>query len=178
MAEQQQETAHCSPCRQPLRARKNAERVVETRVGPISLSRPYFYCGTCRKGFSPLDEALDVAPRRKQLDLQRAMVRVTKEVPSETASEWCEELTGLSVSTHTAHAVTTEVAEGLGGLEVSPSSEDMAARIAEVAHGKPQPPIVGLGIDSAQGPTRPETATDKRPGRKNVRATRARWQGA
>jgi hypothetical protein len=176
-AEQEQETALCPTCGQTLRARKQEERLVETMVGVISLRRPYFYCVPCGKGFSPLDTALDLAPRRKQRDLQKAMVRLTTEVPYETASEVFEELTGLSVSAHTTHTVTNEVAEGLGGLEVSPSLEDMAAKIAAVAHGKAQPPIVVLGIDGAQVPTRPETAKGTRPGRKKVRAHRARWQG-
>jgi hypothetical protein len=176
-AEQAQETARCPECGQTLPARKQEDRVVETMVGAISLCRSYFYCLKCRKGFYPLDEALDLAPRRKQLDLQKAMVRLTTEVPYETASELCAELTGLSVSAHTAHAVTNEVAEGLGGLEGSPPREDIAARIAEVAQEQKGPPIVVLGIDGAQVPTRPETAKGTRPGRKTGRAKRARWQG-
>lgn len=176
-AEQDQETAHCPTCGQTLRARKKEERIVETMVGALSLRRPYFYCVHCGKGFYPLDAALDLAPRRKQLDLQKAMVRLTKEVPYETASEVFEELTGLSVSAHTAHEVTNEVAEGLGILAVSPPQEEIATRIAAVAHGKKQPPIVVLGIDGAQVPTRPETAKGQRPGRKKGRAKRARWQG-
>jgi hypothetical protein len=176
-AEQAQETARCPVCGQMLRARKKEDRVVETMVGAISLCRPYFYCGRCRQGFYPLDEALDVASRRKQLDLQHAMVRLTTEVPYETASALFEELTGLSVSAHTAHVVTNEVAAGLGVLEVSPSPADMAAKIAAVAQGQPRPPIVVLGIDGAQVPTRPETAKGTRPGRRKVRAKRARWHG-
>jgi hypothetical protein len=34
-----------------------------------------------------------------------------------------------------------------------------------------------LAIDGAEVPTRPETAKGRRPGRKKVRAKRARWTG-
>lgn len=173
----EQEMALCPTCGQTLRARKKEERSVETLVGALSLRRPYFYWVSCGKGFYPLDTALDVAPRRKQVELQKALVSLTKEVPYEVASALFEELTGLSVRAHTAHAVTNEVAEGLGVLEVSPLPEDIAARIAAVAQEQKGPPIVVLGIDGAQIPTRPETAKGKRPVRKKIRANRARLQG-
>src|SRR5213594_4315167 len=49
--------------------------------------------------------------------------------------------------------------------------------MAAVAAGRRKPPILVLAIDGAQVPTRPETAQGSRPGRKKVRAKRARWQG-
>ncbi len=175
-----------NPSRYGKRLPKGKEQVL--RVLTIWRVRPWnpwlllrwkhtAYCIPCGKGYYPLDAVLDLAPRRKQRDLQTARVRLTTEVPSETASEVFAELTGLSVSAHTTHTVTNEVAEGLRVLEVSPPPEDIAARIAAVAHGKTQPPIVVLGIDGAQVPPRPETAKGTRPGRKKVRAKRARWQG-
>jgi hypothetical protein len=38
-------------------------------------------------------------------------------------------------------------------------------------------PLVVRAIDGADGPTRPETAKGRRPGRKEARAKRARWTG-
>jgi hypothetical protein len=62
-------------------------------------------------------------------------------------------------------------------LEVAPSREDLAARIAAVATGQTWRPILVLAIDGAAVPTRPATAQGRRPGRKKVRAKRARWTG-
>jgi hypothetical protein len=115
--------------------------------------------------------------RRKQSDVQKATVQLTKEVPYETACELFEELTGLSLSAHTAHEVTQAVAEGLTVLDVAPSREEVVAKIAAVAAGQPWRPILVLAIDGADVPTRPETAKGRRPGRKKVRAKRARWMG-
>jgi hypothetical protein len=170
-------TAACPQCGQMLSARGPQDRTVETLVGAIRLRRPYFYCARCQFGTTPLDEALQLTERRKQPDVQRAAVQLTKEVPYETACELFEELTGLPLSAHTAHEVTQEVAEGLTVLEVAPSREEILAKIASVAEGQPWRPILVLAIDGADVPTRPETAKGRRSGRKKARAKRARWTG-
>jgi Uncharacterised protein family (UPF0236) len=172
-----QQTLPCPHCSRRLHAQGPHPRTVETRVGPVRLSRPYFYCLCCQEGFYPLDDALQLAERRKQWDLQKASARLVAEVPYETASELFETLTGLSFSDHIAHEVVGEVSDGLTVLSVSPTAEQIRQKIAPVAQGKGWRPIVVLAIDGAAVPTRPETAKGGRPGRKHKRAKRARWQG-
>jgi hypothetical protein len=173
----EQRTAICPQCGQTLSARGPQHRTVETLVGAIRLRRPYFYCERCCHGTTPLDEALQVTERRKQPDVQKAAVQLTKELPDETACALFEELTGLPLSAHTAHEVTQAVAQGLTVLDVAPSREEIVAKIAAMAEGQPWRPILVLAIDGAAVPTRPETAKGRRPGRKNARAKRARWTG-
>jgi Uncharacterised protein family (UPF0236) len=173
----EQRTAVCPQCGQTLSARGPQERTVETLVGVIRLRRPYFYCARCQLGSTPLDAALELTERRKQPDVQKAAVQLTKEVPYETACELFTELTGLPLSVHTAHEVTQAVAEGLTVLDVAPSREEVVAKIVAVAEGRPWRPILVLAIDGAAVPTRPETAHGRRPGRKKVRAKRGRWTG-
>jgi hypothetical protein len=86
-------------------------------------------------------------------------------------------LTGLSLSAHTAHAVTPAVAEGLTGLDVAPSREEIIAKIVAVAEGQPWRPILVVASDGAEVPTRPQTAKGRRPRRKKGRATRAQGTG-
>jgi hypothetical protein len=176
-AAMEQRTVACPQCGQMLSARGPQERTVETLVGAIRLRRPYFYCERCQLGTTPLDEALHVTERRKQPDVQKAAVQLTKEVPYETACELFAALTGLPLSAHTAHEVTQEVGAGLGVLDVAPSREAILAKIAAVATGQPWRPILVLAIDGADVPTRPETAKGRRPGRKKARAKRVRWTG-
>lgn len=175
--EKERGVMECPCCGRQLHARDEVDRRVETMVGEISLSRPYFYCIKCQKGYYPLDDALEITGRRKQPDVMKAVAKLTKEVPYETACELFEDLTGQKVSAHTAQEITNEVAEGLGVLEVSPSREEVEEKIAQVAEGKKWRPIVVLAIDGADVPTRPESARGKRRGRKKARAKRARWQG-
>ena len=167
----------CPECAQRLRSRRNVERTVETMVGTVTVSRPYFYCVRCQHGFYPLDQVLGLTKERKQGDVQHAVVQLTKEVPYETACEVFTELTGLSVSTHLAHDVTNTVAEGLTVLDVSPTREEVEEKLTAVAEGKKRRPILVCAIDGAAVPTRPEGARRKRRGRKRVRAKRACWQG-
>ena len=173
----EQRTATCPQCGQTLSARGPQERTVETLVGAIRLRRPYFYCERCQGGSTPLDTRLGLTERRKQPDVQKAAVKLTKELPYETACELFEELTGLPLSAHTAHEMTQEVAAGLTVLDVAPSREDILAQIAAVATGHTWRPILVLAIDGADVPTRPETAKGQRSGRKKVRAKRACWTG-
>jgi hypothetical protein len=173
----EQRTTVCPQCGQTLSARGLQERTVETLVGAVRLRRPYFYCLHCQQGNTPLDEALQLTACRKQPDVQKAAVQLTKEVPYETACELFEQLTSMPLSAHTAHEVTQAVAEGLAVLDVAPRREEILAKIAAVAAGQPWRPILVLAIDGADVPTRPETAKGGRPGRKRVRAKRARWTG-
>jgi hypothetical protein len=175
--EQEREFYHCPECRKVLTARDTPARTVETMVGEINLKRPYFYCLSCQKGCYPLDEALDVSSRRKQADLQQAVVKLTKEVPYETACELLEDLTGLTVSVNTAHEITGEIAQGLEVLDVCPSREEILTKIAEARANKSWRPILVIAADGADMPTRPESARRSRSGRKKVRAKRARWKG-
>lgn len=176
-SEQEQRYYQCPGCGRSLRERGKPERNVETMVGTIEIKRPYFYCQKCSRSYYPMDEALQLDHRRKQADIKEAMVKLTKEVPYETACELLEDLTGIKVSTETAHEMTQEVAQGLGVLDVSPSREEILKKIEEAAADKTWRPILALAIDGADTPTRPESARGKGKGRKKVRAKRARWQG-
>jgi Uncharacterised protein family (UPF0236) len=167
-----QKNAPCPHCGRLLPARGLVSRTVETLVGEVSLERPYFYCLECKLGFCPLDEALELAERRKQWDIQEAGAKLAAEVPFETAQELFSQLTGL-----TTHEVVGEVGRGLGVLEVSPTAEEVAQQVAEMAQDKKQPPIMVLAIDGAHVPTRPEGAKGLGKGEKRQRARRARWQG-
>jgi hypothetical protein len=170
-------TAVCPHCGQTLSARGPQERTVETLVGAIRLRRPSVDCERCQRESAPLDAVLGLTERRQQPDVQQAAVKLTKEVPYETACELFEELTGLPLSAHTAHEMTHAVGEGLTVLGLAPSREEILAKIAAVAMGQPWRPLLVLAIDGADVPTRPETAKGRRPGRKKARAKRARWTG-
>ena len=173
----EQQTCPCPHCGRGLSARRGSPRRVETKVGAVSLRRPYFYCVACGRGFSPVDATLELSPRCKQWDLQQAGARLAVEVPYATASALLGELTGLPVSDHTLHEIVGEISQGLTVEQVCPSREEIQAWVTQVAAGKTWRPIVVLALDGADVPTRPERAQGGRPGRKKQRAHRARWQG-
>ena len=59
-------TIPCPHCGRLLRGRGPHSRTVETMVGSVFLTRPYFYCVGCQDGFYPLDETLQLSEHRKQ----------------------------------------------------------------------------------------------------------------
>jgi hypothetical protein len=118
-----------------------------------------------------------LAPGRRQLDIQQAVVALVTEVPYDEAQTLFGALTGVHVGSERMHTVTNQVAEGLTVAEVAPSREEIARRIAAVATGRHRRPVVVLGIDGAFVPTRPDSARERRPGRRGKRAKRAVWRG-
>lgn len=63
-------------------------------MGSIRLQYQYVNCARCQGGSSPLDAALVLTARRKPLNVPKAAIQLTKEIPDETACELFEELTG------------------------------------------------------------------------------------
>lgn len=104
---------------------------METLVGAIRLRRPSLYYESGQRGSAPLETALALTGRRKPPDVQKAAVKVTKELPYETAGELFEGLTGLPLSAHADHEVTPEVVQGLSWHPVQ-TDEDLAAARRQV----------------------------------------------
>jgi hypothetical protein len=118
-----------------------------------------------------------LAPGRLQLDVQQAVATLVTEVPYAEAQTLFGDLTGVGVGSERMHTLTNHVAEGLPVLEVAPSRDEIERRIAKVAAGRRRRPVVVLGIDGAYVPTRPDSARERRPGRRGKRAKRAVWRG-
>jgi hypothetical protein len=167
----------CETCQRILTARPLVSRTVETMLGQVRLERPYFYCRVCQAGVYPLDEALGLTPGRTQLDVQKAAARLVIETSYDEAQSLFHDLTGVHLGSERMHTLTNRVAEGLSVLDIAPSREQIAERIAEVAAGKWRRPVAVLGIDGAFAPTRPESARGRRPGHRRQRARRPRWKG-
>ena len=167
----------CPQCSGVLRAREFVCRTVETLVGPVQLERPYFYCRSCRVGHYPFDEAVGVVAGCKQLDMQKAAANLVTEVPYDTAQSLFHDLTGMPFGSERLHTVTNRVATDLTVVDVAPSQEEIAQRVATVAAGQWRRPVVVLGIDGAYVPTRPDSARAPQAGSRRIRAKRARWRG-
>ncbi|MFA6135603.1 MAG: ISKra4 family transposase [Phycisphaerae bacterium] len=171
-----QQEAVCPRCDRTLTARPSRGRTLETLVGPVALTRPYFYCPVCAHGFFPLDEALGLSPQRKQWDVQEAGAKLALEMPYQRAATLLTELTDAAMSDCAIHEVVQQLGQ-LDVLQVSPRAEELQERIAAAAEGRQWKPIVVLAIDAADVPSRPEAAKGTRPGRKRRRAHRRSWKG-
>jgi hypothetical protein len=169
--------AHCSQCDRRLTARAGVSRTVETMVGPVHVKRPYFYGTSGCGGVYPLDQALDLAPGRKQFDVQQAAARMAIEMPYEEAQTLFSDLTGVALGSERLHTFVHQAAEGLAVLDVAPSREEIARCLEAMAAGRFRRPVLVLGIDGAYVPTRPDSARQRQEGQRHSRARRAAWHG-
>ena len=167
----------CTTCDRLLTARAPVSRTVETMVGAVQLVRPYFYCRACRDGVYPLDNALGLVAGCKQLDMQYAAAKLVTEVPYDTAQALFRDLTGMPFGSERMHTVTNHAGAGLTVVDVAPSRQEIARRIASVSAGRFRRPVLVLGIDGAYMPTRPDSARQPCEGRRGKRARRTRWRG-
>src|SRR5918912_659196 len=136
----------CPPCDRVLQAHEPVCRTVETMVGSVQLTRPYFYCRACRCGMYPLDEVLGLSVGRLQLDVPQDAADLVTEDPYDTASTLFGHLSGITVSSERMHTLTNQAAEGLTVLDVAPSRDEMAQWVAELAAGRLRRPVLVLGI--------------------------------
>ncbi len=159
-----QELAPCPQCGKQLEARPKRTREVDTAQGAVTLQRPYFYCGECRLGFSPLDTALELCRERKQHDLQRKALKLLAEVPFERASALFEDLTGIPFSDHSLHELFARFTEDMGIEEVLPSRSQIEDRIKEVSTGSRWRPVLVVACDGAMVPLRPKARREAKRG--------------
>jgi hypothetical protein len=147
----------CEECGRTLvRQRRLHRRTIESRHGELEIARPYFYCRQCERGYHPFDEALALAPERKQYDLQRAAAELFTEVPFTRASQIFERLTGIPMTEHCLQEVATKMGEAADVVRVLPSRQRVEAIIEEAGNGRVWRPVLEVAADGAAVPTRPE----------------------
>lgn len=145
----------CQECGRTLsRHPKPHERTLESLNGEIKIERPYFYCKHCHKGDYPFDEELEIAPRRKQYDLQRAAAELFTEVPYERASRIFERLTGIPMSDHCLQDVAESLGEVADNVRVLPSRQRVEELIEQDGEGRTWRPVLVVAADGAHVPTR------------------------
>lgn len=147
---------HCPQCGGVIFRKRKESKAVTTLHGNFVLDRPYFYCAECHYGFSPLDEALELAEETLQFDTQELLTRFTARMAYSEAVELVELSTGVKVSEHAAHATVGRVSEATDISVVIPAAQEIARRIAEARATEPErEPVVVVSIDGAMAPLRP-----------------------
>lgn len=150
------QTHVCAECGRTLaRQRQTHRRTIESRHGEIAIERPYFYCRHCQRGVHPFDQTLELAPERKQYDLQRAAAELFTEVPFARASQIFERVTGIPMTDHCMQDVAEKVGEAADTVRVLPSRQQVEALIEQAGNGRVWRPVLVVAADGAMVPTRP-----------------------
>ncbi len=128
-------------------------KTFQSVLGPLTLERAYYHCGSCQGGFFPRDRALGLQDRSLSPAVLRMVGRVGAMVSFEEGHELLTELAGVDVPTkHVERA-----AEALG-REVA----DDERRVFEPpAANEPVAPTLYLGMDGTGVPVRKEELVDR-----------------
>ena len=146
----------CEECGRTLKRQPQLrQRTIESRHGEIRIERPYFYCKQCRRGYQPFDKELEIAPERKQYDVQRAAAELFTEVPFERASQIFERLTGIKMTGHCMQDVADELGQAADPVRVLPSRHKVEEVIERAGNGRVWRPVLVVAADGADLPTRP-----------------------
>jgi hypothetical protein len=103
----QRAPSRCPDCGQPTRARRWRTRQVATTCGVIRFRRPWAHCARCRRGWSPTDRTLGLAPQqRHSAPFEAWLIRLGGATAFAEAARLLIELTGRGVSPETIRSVT------------------------------------------------------------------------
>jgi hypothetical protein len=80
-------------------------------------------------------------------NLPKAAAKLVTDVPYDGASRLFGALTGVGLGSEPRHTLTNHTAAGLSVLDVTPSRDEIARRITEVAPGRLRRPALVLGMD-------------------------------
>jgi hypothetical protein len=95
-------TARCPRCQQRRGVQSLRKRDVETRLGPIQLTRWWHHCWRCGHGWSPPDQALALAPyQQTSTGLARWQATLGAITTFREAARLLDELAGVQVGSET-----------------------------------------------------------------------------
>lgn len=123
--------AFCA-CGRKARYVRNYIKEVVTLHGLRRISRAYYSCRVCSRGFAPLDKQLGLDGGGTTLPVRAKIARIAALAPFERCACELRELCGLDVSAKTVERVAEAVGKAIG--------EEAAARDAEIISGSvPEP---------------------------------------
>jgi hypothetical protein len=95
----------CPTCGRRCRRPSWRRRWVTTICGRVTWERPWYHCRGCRRGWSPVDQTLGVAPRaRLSGGLQQWLAELGAATDFAEAQGWLERLGGVHVAKETVRA--------------------------------------------------------------------------
>jgi len=111
------------PCGAVARYQRRRAATVQTLLGPIRFTRPYYLCATCQQGFAPLDQELSVAAGSISAGLAELLALLGALDPFEEAVGVLAKLTLLEVSANSVRDAT----ETLGQTIAVHEQQEVAA---------------------------------------------------
>lgn len=136
------------PCGAAAHYQRRRTIQVQTLLGPLALSRPYYLCPTCHQGQAPLDAQLGVCASSLSAGLEQVLALLGVCLPFEEAAQVVEQVLTLSVSPTTVQQATERVGAAIAASEAAAleATWHEPAR-AEASHLAPSPERLYLSLD-------------------------------
>ena len=111
-------TARCPHCQQRRGVQSQRKRGVHTRLGPIRLQRWWHHCWRCGHGWSPPDQALELAPyQQTSTGLARWQAALGAITTFREAARLLDELAGVQVGSETLRTHAEQIGTELEGQQ-------------------------------------------------------------
>jgi hypothetical protein len=138
----------CPGCDQLVRMQNRRARTVQTTCGPLTVTRPWYACAACRRGFSPADCALGLpASVRVSPALIAWLVEVGATTTYREGARLLTRLTGVVVAADTVRLHATAVGEQVAAADRAAIARVQATREA----AEPVDPAPGTLVIETDG---------------------------
>jgi hypothetical protein len=114
-------------------------RTIVTLHGEPTLTRAYYHCGACRKGFCPLDQRLQLGRDPHSLGVRALAARYASFLSEREAASELAAAAGIRISARTVHREALGTAAGGGGqgLPISPNFYPSVGTLLRKQHHRP-----------------------------------------
>jgi hypothetical protein len=110
--------ARCPRCQQRRGVQSRRKRGLQTRLGPIGLKRWWHHCWSCGHGWSPPDQALELAPyQQTSTGLAHWQATLGAITTFREAARLLDELAGVQVGSETLRTHAEQVGTELEGTQ-------------------------------------------------------------
>lgn len=138
------------------------ERKIASNHGEINISRTIIYDPSQKKCAYPAEIHLGIIPDKNQMDIKKAVEKLSIELPYAEAAKIINEITGLNLSIGSIHNITTDIGESATEKNVLPTKEEVLNKINDaMKKHKNENPILVTAFDGAFEPTRAEESKRK-----------------
>lgn len=148
----------CS-CGHRGRYKEMQKRTLVTVHGLVELVRPYYYCAHCRKGFAPLDAALQLDEDSTSTKMRTWAAEIGAKEAFAEGAQTLLSLTGVSLCAATIERITVSAGKRLQALQHQQVQALAQERLPEPKGRRPQ--RLYIGMDGLMVPLRAPWKKDK-----------------
>jgi len=139
-------------------------KTVSTVLGPVQVTRAWYHCRECGRGFAPRDEQLGVAGTSLSPGLAEMIARAGAEVPFGKAAALIKDLAGVAVSGRTVERSAEASGAAARKARAAEAAVLRARTVRPLPPPEPVPDMLYIEVDGTGVPVRP-SETEGRPGK-------------